>query len=234
VADSIANLRTVDALLGSGPTCLSADDTWLLEGLQSGKEEAYEELIQRYQHPVYNLVARLMDQPSDASDVVQEVFLKVFRKIGSFRAESSLRTWIYRIAVNEARNQHRWFGRHSGREVALEADSGIAPSDWLEDPSPSPFDRARDRETVAVLEEALREMNPAFRSALVLREIEGLSYEEIAEILDLNLGTVKTRILRGRIALRERVLEALSPQRAAATPAATPAASRVMGAMERA
>src|SRR5450432_215367 len=84
------------------------EDSALVAGLRAGDESAYEILIQRFEQPVYNLVSRLVDDSADAADVVQEVFLKVFRKIGGFRAESSLKTWIYRIAVNEARNQRRW------------------------------------------------------------------------------------------------------------------------------
>lgn len=92
------------------------DPAWLLEGLRDGRDNAYEALVSRYQQPVYNLVYRLMDDPGDASDVVQEVFLKVFRNVGSFRGNSSLKTWIYRIAVNEAHNHRRWFARHRRRK----------------------------------------------------------------------------------------------------------------------
>src|SRR5258708_18546777 len=92
------------------------DDSALLAGLRSGSEQSYEILIVRFEQPVFNLISRLMDDPSEAADVVQEVFLKVFRNVASFRGESSLKTWIYRIAVNEARNQRRWFGRHRRQE----------------------------------------------------------------------------------------------------------------------
>lgn len=187
---------------------LSADvaieDSALIEGLRSGDGAAYEALIQRYEKPVYNLVSRLVDDPADAADAVQEVFLRVFRKVAWFRGESSLKTWIYRIAINEARNQRRWFGRHRQREVGLDTEESAGKHVmWLEDQQPSPFDIALDHETRALIEDALNEVSPAFRAALVLREIEGLSYEEIAEILEVSLGTVKSRILRGRQALRK-------------------------------
>jgi RNA polymerase sigma-70 factor (ECF subfamily) len=177
----------------------------LVEGLRAGNESAYEILIHRYEQPVFNLVSRLMDDPSDAADVVQEVFLKVFRNVGSFRAESSLKTWIYRIAVNEARNHHRWFSRHRRQEVGLENETGEGRGyqDYLPDPGRSPFEATLDHENQALIEEALSGLNPNFRAALVLREIEGLSYEEIAEVLNVSLGTVKSRILRGRDALRK-------------------------------
>jgi RNA polymerase sigma-70 factor (ECF subfamily) len=184
-----------------------ADDVSLVSGLRSGAESAYEALIERFEQPVYNMVRRLMDDPAEAPDVVQEVFLKIFRNIGSFRGESSLKTWIYRIAVNEARNHRRWFSRHRRQEVAIDAGPGEAQSysDWLADPGRSPFESALDRETEALIEEALAAVNPKFRAALVLREIEGMNYEEIAEVLEISLGTVKSRILRGRDALRKQL-----------------------------
>ena len=182
----------------------------LIAGLRSGDECAYEILIQRFEQPVYNLVSRLVDDPGDAADVAQEVFLKVFRKVGGFRSESSLKTWIYRIAVNEARNQRRWFIRHRGKEIALESETDAqGPQDWLSDPGRSPFQTAVDQETHALIESALQKVNANYRAALVLREVEGLSYEEISEVLEVSLGTVKSRILRGREALRKHLVDRL-------------------------
>ena len=181
-----------------------AREEWaLVEGLRAGEEQAYETLLQRYEVPVYSLVARLLDDPADASDTAQEVFLKVFRKIGSFRGDSSLKTWVYRIAVNEARNHRRWFGRHKRQEVGLETDqeSGLSYGDWLQDTSRSPFEVTLDHETAELIEAALAEVNPTFRAALVLREIEGLSYEEIANVMNCPIGTVRSRIFRAREAI---------------------------------
>ena len=193
--------------LGPQRQAVREDESALVRDLCTGVESAYETLIERFEQPVFNIVSRLMDDPADAPDVAQEVFLKVFRNIGSFRRDSSLKTWIYRIAVNEARNQRRWFSRHRRQEVGLDADPGEAYGyqDWLPDPGRSPFDAAVDRETVELIEAALAKVNPTFRAALVLREIEGLSYEEIAEILDISLGTVKSRILRGRDSLKKQL-----------------------------
>jgi len=188
---------------------LSPDDARLLRGLRAGIEAAYEELIDRYQQPVYGMVYRLLGNQSDSSDVVQEVFVKVFRGVGSFREKSSLRTWIYRIAVNEAHNHRRWFSRHTRWEVALTDDQQESRLlDSTADPGPSPFERAASNETRLLIEEALDRINPVFRTAVVLRDIEDLSYEEIAEILQISMGTVKSRILRGREALRRE----LNPQ----------------------
>lgn len=179
----------------------------LIAALRSGEESAYETLIIQYQQPVYSLVCRLMNDPSDAADVVQEVFLKIFRNIRLFRANSSLKTWIYRIAVNEAYNHRRWFSRHQRLEVALAREDSL-PSfeESIRDTGRSPFELAADQETLLLIEDALTKVNPKFRAAVVLRDIEDLSYEEIAEVLEISLGTVKSRILRGREALRN-VLE---------------------------
>ena len=95
-------------------------DDELVQRLRAGEETAYEALIARFQQPVYNLAFRLLNDPGDAGDVAQEVFLKVFRNVGHFRRQSSLKTWIYRITVNEAHNQRRWFFRHRSREVGLD------------------------------------------------------------------------------------------------------------------
>ena len=184
----------------------------LIAALCQGEESAYEALIVQYQQPVYNLVCRLMADSSDAADVVQEVFLKIFRNIRSFRANSSLKTWIYRIAVNEAYNHRRWFSRHQRWEVALAREDSL-PSyeESLRDVGRSPFDLTADHETRALVEEALATLNPKFRAAVVLRDIEDLSYEEIAAVLEISLGTVKSRILRGREALRNILEGRLEP-----------------------
>jgi RNA polymerase sigma-70 factor (ECF subfamily) len=190
------------------------EDAWLVEGLRTGDEQAYEALISAFQQPVYNLVFRLLNDPADASDVTQEVFLKIFRKIGAFREESSLKTWIYRIAVNEAYNYQRWFSRHRRQEVGLDGgdEESFSYAQRLSDPGRSPFECVADQERHALIEDALGRLNPTFRSAVVLRDVEELSYEEIAEILQIALGTVKSRILRGREALRKELAGRLEPE----------------------
>ena len=217
MADSTVGFQFEAALRVGATLAAEHEDGSLLAGLRVGDEAAYETLIQRYEKPIYNLVARLVDDPADAADAVQEVFIKVFRKVGCFREESSLKTWIYRIAVNEARNQRRWFGRHRKREVGFDPQPGESAGcgDWLEDPQRSPYEITLDHETRALIEDALKEVGSSFRAALVLREIEGLSYDEIAEILEISIGTVKSRILRGREALRKSLGARLesSPQR---------------------
>lgn len=187
------------------------DDLRLVELLRQGVEGAYEELLARFQQQVYTLSLRLLNDPSEAADVVQEVFLKVFRNISSFRGQSTLKTWIYRITINEAHNARRWFFRHRRREVELDTDPEESRN-WKEiipDHSRSPFEMALEGEQHSMIEAALERINPIFREAVVLRDITDLSYEEIAEILGVSLGTVKSRILRGREALREELAGSL-------------------------
>jgi RNA polymerase sigma-70 factor (ECF subfamily) len=206
------------SILAEAKSGVSAEDARIVRGLQAGIEEAYEELLRRYEQPVYGIVYRLVGNETEACDVVQEVFIKIFRGIGSFREQSSLRTWIYRIAVNEANNRRRWFARHRSHEVSLdgeEADRNSGIED-APDPARSPFDQVLDHESQALIEQALARIKPAFRVAVVLRDIENLSYEEIAEILQVSIGTVKSRIVRGREALRRELTQRLDPGLAAA------------------
>ena len=204
----LGNPGTLSILAGI-PAGISEEDARTLRGLRAGIEEAYQELIDRYEQPVYGVVYRLLENPGDACDVVQEVCLKVFRGVNSFREQSSLRTWIYRIALNEAHNQRRWFARHCRREISIDNERGDrrSPLELASDPGRSPFDQALDTENRALIERALATINPVFRTAVVLRDIQNLSYEEIAEILQVSLGTVKSRILRGREALRRELTQ---------------------------
>jgi RNA polymerase sigma-70 factor (ECF subfamily) len=189
------------------------EDHRLVSALQAGEERAYEQLIERFQNPVYNLAYRLLNDQADASDVAQEVFLKVFRNVGNFRGDSSLRTWVYRIAVNESHNRRRWLFRHRRGETGI--DETFEDSDGRERPlmdsGETPFDFTVNREAKILLEEALADINPVFRAALVLREIEDMSYDEIADILEVSIGTVKSRIVRGREALRRNLAARLDP-----------------------
>jgi RNA polymerase sigma-70 factor, ECF subfamily len=192
---------------------LPSDEAALVAELKAGSEPAFAELIARYHQPLYSLIARHLQDPADASDITQEVFIKVFRSIRSFHGDASLRTWLYRIALHEASNQRRWWSRHKRQEIAMDgpccsrcdadADSeaqSLGAS--LADGGCSPFDQAAQDEVRERVEAALRQVPEVFRTVVVLREIEGFAYEEIADILQVNLGTVKSRLTRGRAALR--------------------------------
>jgi len=203
--------------MGTGETALADivagfalpdEDSALVDELREGSERAFDYLIATYQRPIYNFVFRLLEDPADAPDVTQEVFLKVFRNIGDFRGECSLKTWIYRIAVNEASNLRRWFSRHRGRELSLEGGEEGYPAmaATLADRHEDQYEQLLRQERMRVVEKALAQVKESFRTAVVMRDIQGLSYEEIAEILQVSIGTVKSRILRGRESLRQKLL----------------------------
>jgi RNA polymerase sigma-70 factor (ECF subfamily) len=155
------------------------------------------------------LLARTVRNSADAADLTQEVFVKVFRGIRGFHGESSLRTWIYRIALREASNQRRWWKRHQQQEIPMEqeiaqGDCGrpMQLQDVLVDPAESPYDAVLHEENRARVENALRQVPEPFRTTLVLRDIEGFVYEEVAAMQGINLGTVKSRLVRGRAFLK--------------------------------
>jgi len=197
------------AVLGDLASALPVrgEEASILAELQSGSEEAYAWLVDRFHQPVYGLVYRMLNDPADAADTTQEVFLKVFRGMRRFHGEASLKTWIYRIAIHEASNHRRWWFRHKGRETSMEqgASQKSALRETLADPGSSPFDHVAQEEVRAKVEAELRRVPEPYRSAVILRDIEGLAYEEIAEILEVSLGTVKSRLMRGREALKKRL-----------------------------
>jgi RNA polymerase sigma-70 factor (ECF subfamily) len=215
----------VDLTMGNLASALTlqSDEAALIADLQAGSEEAFAWLIARFHQPIYSLIARSVRDRADAADLTQEVFVKVFRGVGSFHGESSLRTWIYRIALREASNQRRWWMRHKQQETPIEqemtgGDSGtpLLLKDMLVDPAESPFDQAVHEENRARVEAALRQVPEPFRTTLILRDIEGFVYEDVAEIQGVNLGTVKSRLVRGRACLKA-ILTAPAAQTAAAS-----------------
>jgi RNA polymerase sigma-70 factor (ECF subfamily) len=189
---------------------ITTEEAALVADLKAGSEEAFGILIAQYHQPLYSLISRSLTDPADAADITQEVFIKVFRNIRGFHGESSLRTWLYRIALHEASNQRRWWSRHKRQELTIDSslvsassdDEGFSLAASLADRGGSPFDHAAQAELRRHVEEALRQLPETFRTVVVLREIEGFAYEEIAEILNANVGTVKSRLTRGRSALR--------------------------------
>ena len=196
------------------------DEAELVTELQGGSDAAFDWLLTHYHAGVYSLVCGMLGDMSEAADVTQEVFLKVFRGIGGFRQGSSLKTWLYRIAVREALNHKRWWWRHRRGQTSIDAESENGqPALDLEDLAATPFEQLATREVQAVVRQALRKVPPVFRSAVILRDLEGLSYEEVAEVLEVSVGTVKSRILRGRRALREVLEPLLGPEPAPALPA---------------
>jgi RNA polymerase sigma-70 factor, ECF subfamily len=192
---------------------IRAQEAAVVAELKAGSESAYVWLIGEFHQPIYSLVYRIVSDSADAADTTQEVFLKVFRGMKHFHGESSLKTWIYRIAIHEAANRRRWWFRHKAREVSMEVPLGEAGAettlgirDSLADPGESPFDDLAHEEVRARVEEELRKLPEPYRTTVVLRDLEGMSYEEIAEIAQVSLGTVKSRLTRGREALKQRLI----------------------------
>jgi RNA polymerase sigma-70 factor (ECF subfamily) len=189
------------------------DEAGLVSELQAGSETAFDWLVTHFHGPVYSLSLSMLGDVADAADCTQEVFLKAFRGIRSFHGGSTLKTWLYRIAVREALNNRRWFKRHLQKNVSLDAqpEEGCAPVQ-VQDATASPYEQMATREIQAAVQDALQQIPEVFRSAVILRDLEGLSYEEVAEVLDCSVGTVKSRILRGRRTLKE-LLEPLLDQK---------------------
>jgi RNA polymerase sigma-70 factor, ECF subfamily len=187
------------------------DEAAVIAELKAGSEEAFASLIAQYHGPLYSLIARTIPDPCEAADITQDVFIKIYRGIANFHSESSLRTWIYRIALHEASNQRRWWCRHKRKEITIEQELSDRDGetfhlkDTLVDRQESPFDLAAHAELRDHVEAAVREVPEPFRTVVVLRDIEGFGYEEIAEILGIHLGTVKSRLMRGRAHLKARL-----------------------------
>jgi len=177
----------------------------------AGDEDACTALVSEHQRWVFQLAFNLLGDMEEARDLSQDVFLLVFRTIDRFRCQSALRTWIYRIVVNQARNKQRWWRRRRRSEqVSLEAHLEQRGDEVLADVSQEP-DRALTRKETSVrVWQAVSELPFDQRTAIVLREIDGLSYEEIAFSLGIAIGTVKSRLTRAREALRARLREARS------------------------
>jgi len=201
-------------ILGELASAIGArvEEAAIVAELKAGSEEAYAWLIGEFQRPVYGLVYRMVSDPADAADTTQDVFLKVFRGMRHFNGESSLKTWIYRIALHEAANRRRWWFRHKAQETSIEPASsdGFMGNDEamrsaMTDPHDSPFDSVAHREVQQRVDAELRRVPEPYRSTLILRDLEEMSYEEIAEVLQISLGTVKSRLTRGRQALKQRL-----------------------------
>jgi len=204
----------------AGALTLQSEEAALIAELRAGSEEAFAWLIAHFHQPIYSLLARTVHDRADAADLTQEVFVKVFRGMSNFHGESSLRTWIYRIALHEASNQRRWWMRHKQQEIPIEQEINegecgvpVRLKDMLVDPAEGPYEIAVHEENRAVVEAALSRVPEPFRTTLILRDIEGFVYEEVAEMQGVNLGTVKSRLVRGRACLKALLLAPASVAR---------------------
>jgi RNA polymerase sigma-70 factor (ECF subfamily) len=188
---------------------MHVEESSIVAELKAGSEDAYAWLIAQFHQPVYSLVYRILDDPMDAPDTTQEVFIKVFRGVKRFHGESSLKTWIYRIAIHEASNRRRWFFRHKAKESSMERrDDGngtslLGYSETLVDDTPSPFEEVMHEEVRAKVEDELKKLAEPYRTTVILRDIEELSYEQIAEVMETSLGNCAS----GWNAMRENWVE---------------------------
>lgn len=177
-------------------------------------QAAFDQIFEQYRSMVFNLTFRILGDREEALDVSQEVFLTIYRKINEFRGESSLKTWVYRIAVNRASNRCRWWNRLRRRgTVSLDEHLGRLGDknllETLESGGASPEETLLAREKAAEIERSLLLLPLQQRVAVVMRDVEGMSYEEIAESMEVSLGTVKSRIARGREFLKRNLNGAL-------------------------
>lgn len=170
----------------------------------------FEEIFRRHQSMVFSLIYRILGDREEALDVSQEVFFAVYRKLDRFRGESSIKTWIYRIAINRASNRCRWWNRLRRRGTVsldehLSEDNSRTLAETMESNGDTPEEALLLRETRMAIERSLQYLPVSQRVAVIMRDVEGLSYEEISELLQVSLGTVKSRIARGREELKRRL-----------------------------
>jgi RNA polymerase sigma-70 factor (ECF subfamily) len=180
----------------------------LVGQLQVGSEEAYEVLISLYQEPVYGLAYRILGDHAEAADAAQETFLKIFKGIKNFRGDCGLKTWIYKVTISESLNRLRWWKRWK-KQTPVSIDERLQDDRYeshrtreIEDLTQSPELVLRRKEIEKAVQYALRKISIEYRLVVILRDIEGFSYDEIAETLRVSLGTVKSRLWRGRLELR--------------------------------
>ncbi|MDQ3754000.1 MAG: sigma-70 family RNA polymerase sigma factor [Acidobacteriota bacterium] len=196
--------------LDSRPTA----ESQFIDRLKAGDAAAFDSLVQERTPELYTLLCRLTEDAEEARDLTQETFLQAFRNIQHFRGDADLRTWLYRIAVNQARNRWRWWRRRR-RNVTVsldsqtEADEPSLGSRLADERSENPEQQTLARERERALMSALHTLARPYREAVVLRDVEGLSYEEVAAALEINVGTVKSRLSRGRLELRRRLESSL-------------------------
>src|SRR4051812_7117429 len=180
----------------------------LLERLRARDERAFNELVKTYERRVFGLVFRMLGSRAESEDLTQEVFVQVFKAIGTFRGESKLSTWIYRIAINLCKNRSKYLRvRHDGEQQELETVAERVPLGESRGANVGQVSRPDEmmsgKQVEQIVQRAILQLEPSFRECLVLRDVEELSYEEIEQITGLAAGTVKSRIHRARGMLRE-------------------------------
>jgi RNA polymerase sigma-70 factor (ECF subfamily) len=190
---------------------ITLDETAIIQRCVNGDDTAFDLIVSRYQDMVYNLALRLLGSREEALDLSQEVFFQIYRKLASFRQDASLRTWIYRIAINRAKNRQRWWRRREQEMTAVAVEEVERDNSWVlsaaikTNDQEAPDEALQRKELGDILHEAIAALPFDQRTILLLKEIDGLSYEDIAGTLNLALGTVKSRLARARRALRDKL-----------------------------
>lgn len=182
----------------------TADEADLIARVQRGDAAAYEPLVLKFQDRIFSLVLRMVSNYEDARDLTQEAFVSAYRAMAKFRAESSFHTWLFRIAVNTVISYRR--RKRTTRQLSASADKADDETPSLADladRNPGPSEAAEAAERQRAVQKAIVQLDPEFRDAIVLRDLQGLSYEEMVQALACPIGTVKSRIHRGRVALKE-------------------------------
>ena len=181
-------------------------DQQLVERAQRGDKRAFELLVEKYQRKLARLLSRLIRDPAEVEDVAQEAFVKAYRALPSFRGDSAFYTWLYRIGINTAKNYLMALGRRAPTSTEVEAQDaeGFEDGEQLRDIN-TPESMLLSKEIATTVNATIEELPEELRTAIQLREIEGMSYEDIARIMDCPIGTVRSRIFRAREAIAERL-----------------------------
>src|SRR5881296_3488946 len=197
---------------------VNAEESLFVLRLKANEDAAYDELVRGYHASIFHVAYRMLGDSAEASDVVQEIFLKVFRNIGGFKGEAALKTWIFRIALSEILNRLRWWRRRY-RFATVSLDDHPATNGngrngrYVADSKPTPEEVLESKEQETAIQQALSKLSSDHRSIIVLRDIEGFSYSEIADVFGISIGTVKSRIARARSDLKKSLMRYLSVQR---------------------
>ncbi|HYR85332.1 MAG TPA: sigma-70 family RNA polymerase sigma factor [Terriglobia bacterium] len=194
---------------------VTAEESRFIARLKANDDAAYDELVRTYNASIFHVAYRMLNDSAEASDVVQEIFLKVFRNINGFKEESALKTWMFRIAFSEILNRLRWWKRrYRFSTVSLDdPPNGNGNGFHVADSRPTPEEILESKEQEIAIQQALSRLSSDHRSIVVLRDIEGFSYNEIAEVLGISIGTVKSRLARARGDLKKSLMRYLSVHR---------------------
>ena len=191
------------------PAGMPREDAILIRAFQEGEKIAFDKLVLKHKKKVFNMCYRFLGDYEEANDSAQETFIKVYRSLKKFRFESAFSTWLYRIAVNTCKNKLK-SSAYGQEKKMIPLDNPVSPERVMpaleiRDESQSPANELEKKEKMRVIQEAINALPPEQREVVTLRDIEGFSYEEVAEITGINLGTVKSRLARARLDLRKRL-----------------------------